>query len=227
VARAKWVNAVVGRVSAFVLFGTFPAFRFLHLKHHKTTNEEDDPDHYVARGGGVMRMLRWASLDFSYWVHILRPDVWRKQSRRTQVEIVVSGMLIFASLGGLLAACAFEAFFYAYFIPSRIAVVMLAVGFDFLPHYPYHVTARENRFEATGTIVGGRLLTLLFWCQNYHLVHHLYPGVPFYRMPLVWRRREPALRAQGARVYDVDAALRRRLFGARRGAGATLGRHSA
>ena len=35
------------------------------------------------------------------------------------------------------------------------------------------------------------LLTPALLYQNYHLVHHLHPLVPFYRYLTVWRRNEP------------------------------------
>ena len=35
-----------------------------------------------------------------------------------------------------------------------------------------------------------RLLTPVLLYQNYHLVHHLHPLIPFYRYIAVWRRNE-------------------------------------
>ncbi|HEV3129231.1 MAG TPA: 2Fe-2S iron-sulfur cluster-binding protein, partial [Solirubrobacteraceae bacterium] len=44
------------------------------------------------------------------------------------------------------------------------------------------------------------LLTPLMLSQNYHLVHHLHPSVPFYRYLKTWRRNEEA-------YLDRDAAI--------------------
>ena len=53
--------------------------------------------------------------------------------------------------------------------------------------------------------------------QNYHLVHHLHPVVPFYRYIKVWRRSEdaylendPALSDVRGRVLTVDEYRRLR-----------------
>jgi fatty acid desaturase len=35
----RWLNEVVGRVSVLPFQGCFPAYRYLHLEHHKHTND--------------------------------------------------------------------------------------------------------------------------------------------------------------------------------------------
>ena len=76
-------------------------------------------------------------------------------------------------------------------LPSRLAIATLAFAFDWLPHRPHVVTAREDRMRAT-LIIEGRLWCWLTFGQSLHLVHHLYPGVPFYRYATVWRERVKA-----------------------------------
>lgn len=48
-----------------------------------------------------------------------------------------------------------------------------------------------NQFKTTRNRIGlERFLTPAMLYQNYHLVHHLHPIVPFYRYIAVWRRNE-------------------------------------
>ena len=86
-------------------------------------------------------------------------------------------------------------------IPARLGIAALAFGFDYLPHRPHTTPARVDRFQATA-VRPSPWLTPLMLGQNFHLVHHLYPAVPFYRYGAVWRLRESALRAQGAKVIE-------------------------
>ena len=66
-------------------------------------------------------------------------------------------------------------------------------SFDYLPHTRLHHTPSEDRFRTTRNRVGGeRLLSPLLLYQNYHLVHHLHPSVPFYRYITAWQRNEEA-----------------------------------
>jgi ring-1,2-phenylacetyl-CoA epoxidase subunit PaaE len=78
-------------------------------------------------------------------------------------------------------------------IPGRIALGVLAWWFDWLPHHGLEVTQRKNRYRATRIRIGLEwLLTPVLLYQNYHLVHHLHPSIPFYRYITAWRRNEEA-----------------------------------
>ena len=60
--------------------------------------------------------------------------------------------------------------------------------FVYLPHVPFISTAKENRYRASSNRIGQEwLLTPIMTFQNYHLVHHLYPQAPFYRMIRLWK----------------------------------------
>ena len=47
------------------------------------------------------------------------------------------------------------------------------------------------------------LFTPLMLSQNYHLVHHLHPSVPFYRYLATWRRNEEAYLEHDAAIATV------------------------
>ena len=80
-----------------------------------------------------------------------------------------------------------------YLIPERVAMFVLAWWFDWLPHHDLEDTQRENRYRATRNRVGSEwILTPLLLSQNYHLVHHLHPSIPFYRYVAAWQRNEAA-----------------------------------
>ena len=78
-----------------------------------------------------------------------------------------------------------------FLIPGRITAIFLAITFDFLPHYPHQAQAKDQPFQCTSNRVGMEwLLTPVLLFQNYHLVHHLYPTVPFYRLLKIWYARK-------------------------------------
>jgi fatty acid desaturase len=86
-------------------------------------------------------------------------------------------------------------------LPARLNALTLGWSFDYLPHCRLESQEEAGRFRTTRNRVGWEwLMTPLMLYQNYHLVHHLHPVVPFYRYLSVWRLRE-------CQYLDRDPAL--------------------
>ncbi len=202
VARRSWVNEVVGRLAAVTLFGPFPAFRFVHLEHHKHTNDPArDPDFWSGRSPAWALPLRWATQDLHYYVTYLRAG----RPRRELAETVAT----FALYGGAsawLIAMGWASVVVAWVVASRVAMALLACGFDYLPHRPHVVTNKEDRYRATSVRLGlGWQVVLLN--QNLHLLHHLNPAVPFYRYGTLWAEQREQLLSRGVLVVNAARAV--------------------
>lgn len=201
--NVKWLNDLIGRLSTpfFALHAGFPVWRFIHMQHHRFTNHDDgaDPDHYTMRGPGWQKPLRWLSIDYHYIAFYLPKLGSRK--RREQVEAIASLVLFVAVYGGLILTGNVVTLLVVFFIPSRLAIMYLAWAFDYLPHHGLHHRPTEDKLKTTRNRVGFEwLVSPILLYQNYHLVHHLHPVVPFYRYIAVWRRNEE-------RYLDGDPAL--------------------
>jgi fatty acid desaturase len=184
IARAPWVSALAGRLASIPLLGPFPAVRYFHLEHHKHTNDPDlDPDHWSGRGPSWVLPLRWTTQDLRYYA------LYVGRSRRPTHERIEVYATAFVLVLAIAAACAVghgRDVLLFWVLPARAAIFLLAFAFDWLPHHPHSVTSKQDRFRAT-RVIEGRILHALFFGQSLHLVHHLYPGVPFYRYARVWR----------------------------------------
>lgn len=200
----RWFNDGLGRIASLTLLPLpiFRAFRFIHMQHHRFSNEADDPDHWVGQGSKWTLLLRCALMDLHYLVWYAprikaRP---RDEVRDTVVSAIV-GVAVLAALISL--GWGWEVLLF-WLLPARIAVTFLALAFDYWPHSPYKATEAENKYIATSVRAGGEWwLTPLLLAQNYHLVHHLYPLVPFYRYVQVWRARERFHLAQSPLIVSV------------------------
>ncbi|MBL4636473.1 MAG: fatty acid desaturase, partial [Kofleriaceae bacterium] len=196
-AKSKPINEVLGRLMALPLAAPFPAFRYLHLEHHKhTNNTKSDPDMWSGTGPRLLLPLRWITQDYYYYFFYLRSQ---NRAKLEVLEVVSTLVLIY----GCAIALAFNGYatevFVVWFIPGRVALGFLAFSFDYLPHHPHTVLSKDDRYQAT-VVRESRWLTPLLQYQNYHLVHHLYPGVPFYRYGRVWWAKRAELIEKGARV---------------------------
>lgn len=205
VSSTRWVNGLVGRL-AFILVVpviSFPTYAFVHIEHHRHANDDEhDPDAWAAHSRWWQMPLRWPFPELLYGGFILRTA--RSRPRPEVAETV--GMLIL-SLTGLTVAIAAGQFWtlaVVFLIPQRIGLVLLVWWFDWLPHHGLADTQRQNRYGATRARVGMEwLYTPLMLSQNYHLVHHLHPSVPFYRYRDTWQRNEEAYLERDAAVTTV------------------------
>lgn len=201
VAKRRWVSEVVGRLASLLLVAPFPAFRYVHLEHHKHTNDPvRDPDHWSGRGPAWLLPLRWLTQDLHYYVLYFR--VRNSRPRRERLETLLTFGALYGSAIALVATGYGMEVLLLWLLPARAAIVLLAVAFDYLPHRPHTVLAKDDRYRATH-ILDIPWLTPLFLCQNYHLVHHLYPGVPFYRYPRVYRERRDEMVERGAKIITL------------------------
>jgi ferredoxin-NADP reductase/fatty acid desaturase len=193
--RANWVNEVFGRLSVLFVacYASFGMFRFIHIEHHRNTNEDidTDPDAWTTHGPDWQLPLRWLSIDGRYAVFYLRRL--RTRPRAERLETMATVGLTALVFGGAIATGHGWELALIYLIPQRIGVAVLAWWFDWMPHHGLTTTSRENRFAATRVRVGMEwLLTPVMLYQNYHLVHHLHPAIPFYRYVKAWQRNEAA-----------------------------------
>lgn len=200
-----WVNEGIGTTAALILtpFAGIKVFRFIHMQHHRFTNEGNkaDPDEYCGKGRVWTRPLRWMTVDLHYIVFYMerwssRPKNERREfALRGSLSLMVMGLIVMKGYGFWLV--------FLYLIPGRIATTWLALAFDFLPHYPHDTKASENEMRATNIRPNlSWLMTPIFLAQNYHLVHHLYPRIPFYRYAWVWKQAKKELIEGGARVVS-------------------------
>jgi ring-1,2-phenylacetyl-CoA epoxidase subunit PaaE len=205
ISHTRWVNQVLGRLAMLFVSPvlSFPSFGYLHIEHHRHSNDDDnDPDAFASHGHGWRLPFHLAVMDVAYV-----PFYVRRLRSRPKPEVAETGALILLSTAGLAVAIATGSLWLVaviYIIPERIAVLLLAWWFDWLPHHGLPDTQRQNRYRATRNRVGMEwLFTPLMLSQNYHLIHHLHPSIPFYRYLAAWRRNEEAYLEREAAISTV------------------------
>jgi len=189
--RSKQLNLWVGRIT-FLYFSSLVAFelmRFIHFRHHRNANGEgDEADQIVQSGPAWLRPLKWPFIDLIYgWKYL---GYWKdrpKSETRSVIIMFLTTLVVWPWLiinGYLMELLMF------WIIPQRISFFFISFIFVYLPHVPNEISEKEDAYRATSIREGMEwFLSPLMMYQNYHLVHHLYPNVPFYRLVKIWNSR--------------------------------------
>lgn len=211
--RSRWVNAVVGRLTWLFIVPHFAwsCLRYAHLEHHRNANDDDgnDPDRFATRAPGWQLVFRGPLADVFYAAWWLRrlPERLRHSRRQPLLEFAESAILLPLTVAAIVVAVITGHFWtlaVVVLIPQRIGLFFIIWWFDWLPHHGLEETQQENRYRVARNRVGMEwLFTPLWVAQNYHLVHHLHPGLPVHLLPKIWRRNADAYLAQGAVVTTI------------------------
>lgn len=187
--RNPIVNAVLGHCSALILAFAFPVFTRVHLQHHGNVNHpKDDPDHYVSTGGPLWLI----AVRFLYHeVFFFQRRLWRNYEL---LEWFISRLII-VSIFYISIQYHFLGYILNFwFIPAFIVGIALGLFFDYLPHRPF---VERNRWK-NARVYPGKVLNILILGQNYHLIHHLWPSIPWYNYQPAYYLMKPLLDEKGS-----------------------------
>jgi beta-carotene hydroxylase len=210
--RNKTMNAILGHGSAFLLCFSYPVFTRVHIQHHANVNDpENDPDHVVSTFGPLWIInARFMYHEFFFF----QRKLWRKNE-------LFEWFLARLSLGIVIyLACQFHFLGYVFnfwFTPLAIVGLVLGLFFDYLPHRPF----KERDRWLNARVYPSKILNWLIMGQNYHLVHHLWPAVPWYKYEAAYYAAKPILDEKGSPqsigllkedflgfVYDIFLGIR-------------------
>jgi beta-carotene hydroxylase len=184
----RTLNAVLGHGSALMLGFAFPVFTRVHLQHHAHVNDPDnDPDHFVSTGGPLWMI---AARFFYHEIFFFKRRLWRKYEllewflSRLFVATIVYFAIQYDFIGYVMNF---------WFVPALVVGIALGLFFDYLPHRPFQ---ERDRWK-NARVYPGRVLNLLILGQNYHLVHHLWPSIPWYKYQSAYHATKPLLDAKG------------------------------
>jgi fatty acid desaturase len=190
--KTRHLNTWVGYACGLLLLLPPVWFRYFHLAHHRwTQNLAKDPELQSPKPDTRLQYLLYLS-GLPLWKSLIltllrnargrctdsfvpcgkQPSVRRESQLMLSVYVVVLLLsVITGSLNTLLT----------------VWVIPLLLGQPFLRAYllAEHADCPEvdNRFANTRTLLTHPLVRRLAWNMPYHTEHHVYPAVPFFRLP--------------------------------------------
>ena len=204
--KTKWVNEVFYHLFSFLTWNNGLHFRVSHMKHHQYTAHRGLDKEVVIEPMNFnwVDYVSWFTFDFKKFKMYLFPFIahlfgkadvdffhWdplfpRSDKRRKRMinyarfavigHLVLLGVFIYFQLWVLIVVVTFG-YFIATF-PSRFCVFQQHLGM--CPNVP------DWRLS-TGTVIFGPLTGYLYWHMNYHIEHHMYAAVPFFKLKKLHR----------------------------------------
>jgi fatty acid desaturase/peptidoglycan/LPS O-acetylase OafA/YrhL len=202
-ARSTWLNEWAGNVAGWMVLTPLTAYRAFHLKHHQTTNREDDPN-------GPLNSRWMIVVGSMIYVILIHRHAWKNLRGKlwTRYLLEVAGMATFVAALVFLLPRAFRE--RAWLLPMGLVMLLQNVRI-----VTEHLDLPAGRYRDTWQLVLPVWLSRWLLHYDHHLEHHLRPGLhwhelPRYRTALI--AREPALRLHrvtlGRFFRDVFARLR-------------------
>ena len=199
-ARNRLLNDLLGALCAFPVLQTCTAYRVLHLRHHQHLGNDGDPDHYenYTRWTWIVFLMNWLRLLIGYPVYITAiPLMGFRQGTTHERWWIASEVSVLVALVLLvwLSPMPRNWLLHGWLIPMLCINSMVNIR-----GMSQHTLLEHAADEVLGTrtILTSRLVRFFMCNENYHLEHHLYPGVPWYSLPSVHRELQVELRAHGA-----------------------------
>ncbi len=197
--RNKVINASLGAICAWPVWQNFSAYKVLHLEHHSDLGGEHDPDHYpnYTRWTWGVFTLNWLRLLIGYPVYIIAIPIlgWRHGSGKARAGIAVEVLAC-----AVLSWMAWQLFPGNWLLHGWLGPMLFINTMVNIRGMSQHTLLEHSDDEICGTrsILTGPVVRFFMCNENYHLEHHLYPGIPWYRLPQAHRLLEPELRDRGA-----------------------------
>ena len=222
--RAAWLNEALV-FPALALAVPYRRFRDTHLAHHRDehlTDPYDDPESNYSDPAIWARLPRWARAILAFnntllgrllvgpligQVAFMRDDwraIWAGDRRVLAAwlwHVPAVGLVIWWLIG----VAAMPVWAYLLAVHAGLSILKIRT---FLEH-----RAHEKARGRTVIIEDRGPLALIFLNNNLHVVHHMHPGVPWYRLPALYRaHRDHYLGRNEGYVYRSYGQIFRRYF---------------
>ena len=211
------LNEWVGRLCGLALVQPFEWFRWFHLAHHRWTNQPGKDPELASEKPEELAAWVWHVSGLPYWRDALRLMAALAAGRAegdylpegAKARIVREARMMVLVYAGLAASLIWTpAVLWVWLVPVLIGQPFLRL---YLLAEHGDCPRVANMFENTRTTFTNRIVRALAWNMPYHVEHHVWPAVPFHRLPEVHvlMRDELRVTADGYAAFTKEYLARR------------------
>lgn len=199
--KSDWLNGIICWTAGLVLIIAPNWFRYFHLAHHRFTHDPDQDPELATPKPRTRKQYFWYLSGLPVWRSLLRALVTNALGRGTDTFVPERGRVkvrrearlmvtFYTALAALSVAQETALLLWIWLIP-------LLIGQPFLRLFllPEHAGCKHtsDMLSNTRTMFTARLVRLISWNMPYHTEHHVYPAVPFHKLPDFHQRIQASL----------------------------------
>jgi fatty acid desaturase len=195
----SWLNEGLGHLCGFLLVLPFHWFRAFHLAHHRWTNLPGlDPELDGGKPGSLKDWIIHVS-GLPYWWSEIRLVVRLAAGNEHARYIPEAGLprmqaearwMLLGYVMAIASLAISPVLFWIWILPVILGQPALRL-YLLAEHGDCPEVA--NMFTNTRTVFTTAMLRFLAWNMPYHTEHHVWPSVPFHRLPALHRRMKSHL----------------------------------
>lgn len=193
--RSKRLNRVAGILWAGAVLIDFSSYRAFHLHHHSHTRTDDDSEPQGAFGSLLQYVVGMPIAGFSFVVTLavgavrtvsgMPPHYVRTARQRRAITADLAALLALLAIVAGVASAAPRVVLLGWVVPVCFTYgsVMMVTA---LPEH-YGCPRVPDPLANTRTVRSNPVFRFLYWNNNFHAEHHLYPAVPYNHTPTLHR----------------------------------------
>lgn len=203
---------VMGAPSLF----SVTAYRVTHTLHHKHNRGEKDPDEFT----NITKNKRLLSVAFYVWFfvgmfiylfHVPLTAILRGKPKERMAIFFEYGILM--AIYATVVSLAIRFHFLEVVCNCWLIPLLVAAGFGNIRSWAEHMlTLPGHPLTETRTVTSNPIFSFLNINLNYHLEHHLYPGMPWYNLPKLHNLFMDEYQAAGSSIYSSYLSFLRDAF---------------
>lgn len=205
--KLRWLNEAVGAVSTIPIVFPFSMARIMHLEHHYHCNDPlKDPDYTDEAPNWWMAIYktwynRQPGVDGSihHYKRILAemgtPEAQRALKETMLLQLFFMAVLFTMSWNGYAIEAAL-----LWWLPRHVGLSYIRFYLSWAPHHPRE--GKTGRYENTN-LFKSKLGHVMSMGMQYHIIHHMYPGIPNHRTKHAYYAMRHILEARGVDVSPL------------------------
>ena len=180
--KNKRLNRMLGILTGIPALVSFSAYRSIHLLHHSHARTELDPDdiHRTAPKSVSQILVYYVVLLAGIYIYLGTVAVvgYQKAKKDQKRKILQE----YALLVGVIALAVVFAPWKAVLLVRLLPLLVAGQLANIRGLAEHGMTTPNNPFADTRTVISNGFVRFFMSNLNFHIEHHLYPGVPWYNL---------------------------------------------